>query len=281
MEKMGVTNMINWRAADSIGAYAVICNFSASPLFSRPGDTVTFTDLSGNLSNNSPCTFSWDFGDGSPAVFSQNATHIYTHAGNFTVMHTAQGSVNLTKAYRTITYPVGAIVSPLICDASTGNTTGIIDYTLPYAQKWDSAGNCKAPYLCMCLYQAKYACKPNGSAELLSERNPDCCKWCGVGLPAPAPNTAAPNFVVVGVDITPTQFKIGDTITAIVHVQNNGTASGTATVAVTWNDGVLLGDHVSTGLMNVNSTVSVTVSGTVPSYRNTGTYNICAQAYLS
>lgn len=58
--------------------------------------SVNFTDLS----TNSPTSWVWDFGDGSPLDFIQNPTHIYTTANIYTVTLTATnetGSGSLTK----------------------------------------------------------------------------------------------------------------------------------------------------------------------------------------
>jgi PKD repeat protein len=56
-----------------------------------PWDTVTFNDTSSSSSiNSSPTAWEWDFGDNSPKVTTQNATHQYVISGNFTV--TLKGS---------------------------------------------------------------------------------------------------------------------------------------------------------------------------------------------
>ena len=123
--------MVVWQLVD-----AVIVNFTFDPLFSRPGQTVTFTDLSGNLEPNQPCLHEWDFGDGSPHVFSANATHIYNRAGNYSVMKWVTGSANQTRVPKTLTYPVGDPKLLTVCDGTYGNTTGILNVNLPASEKW-------------------------------------------------------------------------------------------------------------------------------------------------
>lgn len=266
-----------WQLVD-----AVVVNFTASPLFSRPGITVNFTDLSGNLEPNAPCTFEWDFGDGSAHVFSQNATHIYNRPGNFSVTHFVQGSQNLTRAYKTLTYPVGEPEQPSSCDPALGNTTGIALYNDPYASKWAGAypnATCIKPYLCMCAPSyTKYQCLPNGGAIKISDMHADCCKFCGKESTGEVvPHVAAPNFKIIGVDVTQISPNPGDIITAVAQVSNTGDAAGAATIVFTWNDGTPFGAKVTTGIINVNNTVNApAVKAKAPA---TGIYNLCASVY--
>jgi PKD repeat protein len=52
--------------------------------YSAVYNTITFTDLSTEVSDTSLVTWSWDFGDGSTSTL-QNPVHIYTNAGNYTI----------------------------------------------------------------------------------------------------------------------------------------------------------------------------------------------------
>jgi len=61
-----------------------VADFSGTPTSGAAPLTVQFTDLS----SGSPTTWSWDFGDGTGST-SQNPTHQYTAAGDFTVTLTA------------------------------------------------------------------------------------------------------------------------------------------------------------------------------------------------
>jgi PKD repeat protein len=272
--------MTVWQLVD-----AVIVNFSFDPMFSRPGQTVSFTDLSGNLEPNEPCLHEWDFGDGSPHVFTKNATHIYNRPGNFSVMKWVTGSKNLTRALKTLTFPVGEAPSPTVCDGTAGNIAGIIIDSASYLDKWyllpdGRLGACKQPYTCLCTpkYSTKYQCNAGGSEVKIQDNHPDCCKFCGMQT-GTVPHVAAPLFEIVSVTVTPTTSpKPGDLITAVASVSNKGDAAGAATISFTFNDGTYLGiGHITTGIINVNSTVnSPPLSGKAPA---TGTYNLCAQIY--
>nr|MDO8088569.1 PKD domain-containing protein [Candidatus Sigynarchaeum springense] len=60
-----------------------IAEFTATPTTLHPGGAVQFT-FTGSLGT-LPSTFSWDFGDGSPASSEQDPSHVYTSAGTYTV----------------------------------------------------------------------------------------------------------------------------------------------------------------------------------------------------
>ena len=91
---------------------APTANFTWAPQSPKTGDLVTFTDTSGG----SPTGWNWDFGDGSPVVTTQTATHSFSTAQTFNVSLTA-GSLNGSGM---ITFPVtvaqGAITP---CDPTT------------------------------------------------------------------------------------------------------------------------------------------------------------------
>ncbi len=63
-----------------------VANFSGTPVSGNTPLTVTFKDLSENL----PTSWLWDFGDGTTST-SQNPSHKYSYAGNYTV------SLNVTN----------------------------------------------------------------------------------------------------------------------------------------------------------------------------------------
>jgi len=125
-------------------AYITVCasayaEFEAAPLSGVAPLAVAFT----NKSCGAFSTWSWDFGDGSPASTEANPTHTYTAGGVYTVTLTASGSdgtVSKTKTNLITVYnPVGAGfaaqptsgVAPLEV-AFTNTSTG--DYT---ARQWD------------------------------------------------------------------------------------------------------------------------------------------------
>jgi len=98
---MGWTNRVS---GDGSSGYSVITSspivapiaaFTALPTTGTAPLAVTFTDAS----TNTPTSWAWDFGDGSTAT-TQNATHMYTTAGTFTVNLTvtnAAGSNSLVR----------------------------------------------------------------------------------------------------------------------------------------------------------------------------------------
>lgn len=65
-----------------------IAEFNANQQSICSGESVSFTDLS----SNSPYSWSWDFGDGTPVVYSQNPSHTYYDAGTYTVELTVGNS---------------------------------------------------------------------------------------------------------------------------------------------------------------------------------------------
>lgn len=262
---------------------AVQSNFTFSPLFGRPGVTITFTDLSGNLGANAPCKFEWDWGDGSTWGNTQNATHIYNRAGNFTVVHWVTGSINLTRSMKTLTIPIGEDITPKpLCDPTKGNPAGIVAYSAPYADKWSGAypnSICIQPYLCMCApTYTKYRCEPNGSATKIWEQHADCCAFCGAPpIPpgTPEPVVYMPVFEIISVDVTPVNPGRTELITAIAHVKNTGNAAGSATVIFYWENGIALDLPRTTEQISVNTTLMTPpAKGFAP---GEGAHTLCAE----
>ncbi len=77
----------------------VTADFVAAPTVIRPGETVTFTNLSGG----DVITATWNFGDGSPLLISTAAqvTHTYTAPGVYTVTLTVEDGVETDVRTRT------------------------------------------------------------------------------------------------------------------------------------------------------------------------------------
>lgn len=65
--------------------YVPKANFTASGASVCEGGSLNFT----NTSTNYPATYSWNFGDGTPAVTTANATHTFATAGTYNVVLTA------------------------------------------------------------------------------------------------------------------------------------------------------------------------------------------------
>ena len=262
---------------------SVISSFTFSPLLGYVGEPILFTDLSGNTAINDPCTYEWEWGDGTAWGTTKNASHTYSRAGNYTVVHwvTGSSSRNPTRDSKTLTVPVGEhAVPPRICDPSKGNTTGIIGYSAPSSEKWDARGNCKYPYFCMCApsYE-KYRCDSSYGATLIQEQNADCCALCGA--PALPPDVVSPIevptaiFEIESVIIDPPECNVGEFVTAVANVRNNGTATGAATVVFYWSDGTTFGDLPrTTPIIGVNATAPTPPAvGKAPSV---GILKLCA-----
>ena len=80
------------------------------------GDALKFT----NVSENGPTTFSWNFGDASPLVTTQNATHTYTQAGTYIVFFTA-GNADGQVTAEELTITVLGAVAPVSAFSATAN----------------------------------------------------------------------------------------------------------------------------------------------------------------
>jgi len=262
----------------------VIVNWTYSPLLAWKGEPVQFTDLSGNIEINDPCSYEWDWGDGSAWSYTKNATHTYWNVGNYTVVHWVKGSKNLGRNMKVMTVPVGSKdVAPATCNPSGGSAVGIGSWGDSYYENSNPDKSCVHPYLCMgCQaggFHAKYQCNPGGSATLIMQNHPDCCVFCGVDESTPgAPPTVMPPaaiFEVISLDITPPACGIGDYISVVAHVKNSGNAAAAATVTLYWNNGEPFSLSRTTGLINVNTTVATPPFGGVAPLG--GYLKLCAQ----
>lgn len=101
-------------------SFPVITSFTASPTSGAAPLTVSFTDTS----SNSPVitAWSWNFGDGSPLVTTQNPTHVFSAAGTYSVVLTVTrgGSGTTTSSATTITATAPAVVNYILTEAMNG-----------------------------------------------------------------------------------------------------------------------------------------------------------------
>ncbi|MER3465432.1 MAG: hypothetical protein C4329_14520, partial [Chitinophagaceae bacterium] len=95
--------------------------FGVDSLESCLNGTVRFTDTS-SAAGSSINQWYWNFGDGSPIITTQNATHVYTTAGTYIVKHYVTSAVGCASdtATNTITvFPLPTVsftTSPLKCE---------------------------------------------------------------------------------------------------------------------------------------------------------------------
>jgi PKD repeat protein len=114
-------------------------DFSASPLFIYPGDTVFFTDLSGFL----PDSWLWQFGDGDSSLI-QHPWHIYSTTGVYTVsLRTSNtyGFTEMIKPYYIYVMPLPP--RPMAWFAAdqttilTGQSVLFTDYSTSMPLRWE------------------------------------------------------------------------------------------------------------------------------------------------
>lgn len=109
--------------------------------YSNPyGGFVQFTDQS----QNNPTTYSWDFGDGSPASTQQNPTHTYAANGTYTVCLTVTNAGGSDTQCQPVlvdgifnTVMTGA--NTLCYDETSGNTYSVTN-TAGHTYNWDISG---------------------------------------------------------------------------------------------------------------------------------------------
>lgn len=116
----------NYGPAVPNGAPIVAAPATASQTLTGVGDSVAFTVAAGDPDGD-PLSFSWNFGDGSPAVAGQNPTHIYNAVGVYTATVTiSDGKGGTTTSQVSITVGDGGgrpiVISSVPIDGSSVNT---------------------------------------------------------------------------------------------------------------------------------------------------------------
>jgi len=107
---------------------APVASFTESPASGATPLTVQFTDTS----NNTPTSWSWDFGDGNTST-AENPSYIYTAPGTYTVTLTAINNAGNNIDTQSSLITVNAATTPPIADftqtASSGSTPFTVRFT--------------------------------------------------------------------------------------------------------------------------------------------------------
>lgn len=113
----GEDNTYGWGVIDAYAAVlavmapaAPVANFSGTPTSGPVPLGVQFTDLS----SQSPTSWVWNFGDGSPTSTLQNPFHTYSATGSFTVTLTATNGVGSDSETKVNYITVNPVVAPNI-----------------------------------------------------------------------------------------------------------------------------------------------------------------------
>jgi glucose/arabinose dehydrogenase/regulation of enolase protein 1 (concanavalin A-like superfamily) len=125
------------------GPFPPTASISSSPNAGLAPLTVQFSSAGSSDPYGLPLTYSWDFGDGSPASTSPNPSHIYTTNGTYTATLTvSNGSQTASASIQVVvgnTPPTASITSPAVnatynagdTISFSGTATDAVDGTLP------------------------------------------------------------------------------------------------------------------------------------------------------
>ncbi|MDQ2715722.1 MAG: PQQ-dependent sugar dehydrogenase, partial [Chloroflexota bacterium] len=127
----------------AVGPFSPVAAVSASPNAGLPSLTVQFSSAGSSEPYGLPLSYSWNFGDGSPASTDANPSHTYTTNGTYTatltVSHGTQTATASTKVVVGNTPPTASITSPAVnatynggdSISFSGTATDAVDGTLP------------------------------------------------------------------------------------------------------------------------------------------------------
>ncbi len=91
------------------------------PYNGSAGSAVSFSSSGSTDSDGTISSYSWDFGDGSPANTSPNPTHTYSRDGSYNVILTVTDNGGLTGTDRAVA-TIGSVVQPGYCTVTGGGT---------------------------------------------------------------------------------------------------------------------------------------------------------------
>lgn len=122
------------------GAAVPTAKAAATPYAGTAPLTVHLSSAGSSDSNNLPLTYSWDFGDGTPASTDPNPSHTYTSNGSYTATLTVSNGSQSSTATTPVTVggvaPTAAITAPATYNGGdtlsfSGTATDPTDGTLP------------------------------------------------------------------------------------------------------------------------------------------------------
>lgn len=96
------------------------------------GDALTFTDATGNV----PTSWSWNFGDASALITTQNATHTFALPGTYVVFLSAANANGVVKTSQPLSITVASSIAPVssfnatangVTKTATAGTAGFVD----------------------------------------------------------------------------------------------------------------------------------------------------------
>ncbi len=179
------------------------CALSATatvPTTAAPGDSVAFAaTCSPTGCGTATSTYSWDFGDGSPASTAQNPTHIYTPAGTYTW--------TLTVAVAAVTTTRSGTIAVSVDPPCTPTASVVLAQPSPQtlAAMWQGTGTSITAGQTVTITVAGTQTWVNGGRSYTAAGNANDLT-AGVNVPMPG----APRLALVGrIGTTGTPFLIG------------------------------------------------------------------------
>ncbi|MEW6051131.1 MAG: PKD domain-containing protein [Candidatus Zixiibacteriota bacterium] len=228
---------------------ALSCTASGAPSSGQAPLTVSFT--SSTSGGTAPYSYSWNFGDGSTVIGSQNPTHTYSTPGTFTARMDVTDAQNATCS-KTVVVTVTA--ASLNCSASATPTTGAAPLTVSFTGT-ASAG--QAPYSYMWQF---------GDGGSSSQQNPShIYNAAGTYTATLTVGDAASGNCSKNVTITVTGTALNCTASA-------SPASGPAPLAVSFTGGATGGQQPYSYAWNFGDGGTSTLQSPSHTYQSAGSY---------
>jgi PKD repeat protein len=129
--KSGTITVTNWTAPPP----PLAASFTANPTSGQAPLTVQFTDTS----TGNPTAWSWNFGDGSTGSTTENPSHTFNSAGNFTVTLTVTGAGSATSSKSETITVTSAPPPPPVASFTANPSSGQAPLTVQFTDT--STGN--------------------------------------------------------------------------------------------------------------------------------------------